>query len=112
MFPVADWVPSYFSACVLMAAMPFPTIDPAFASSMEGGGDVAIALSDRPEVRAVMRGLASPSYGMSWAQGENGFIPLTAVSTCRYTPIRSGGPLPPRFETRSMTVFIDSMHRI
>ena len=60
--------PAYFIDDAPMVAMPFPTIEPAFASSMEGGGDFAIAVSDRPEVRAVMRGLASPAWGVPWAQ--------------------------------------------
>lgn len=76
LLPAPDWVAGFFTAGAAMVATPFPTIDPAFESSMEGGGDVAIAVSDRPEVRAVMRGLVSPSYGVSLVQRENsGFIP-------------------------------------
>jgi alpha-glucoside transport system substrate-binding protein len=75
LFPAADWAPAYFVEDAPMVAMPFPTIDPAFASSMEGGGDFAMAMSDRPEVRAVMRGLASPAWGTPWVQSEVPFIP-------------------------------------
>jgi alpha-glucoside transport system substrate-binding protein len=55
--------------------MPFPAIDPSYVSSVVGGGDIAIALSDRPEVRALMRGFASPAYGTLWAESGNPFIP-------------------------------------
>lgn len=58
-----------------MLAVPFPAIDPDFASSMVGGGDFVIALVDRPEVRAVMRGLASSAYGAFWVESGNPFIP-------------------------------------
>ncbi|MGH8926767.1 MAG: ABC transporter substrate-binding protein, partial [Acidimicrobiia bacterium] len=74
LFPAAGWAPAYFDEDAPMAAMPFPTIDPAYSSSMEGGGDLVIALSDRPEVRAVIRALASPSWGVSWAQSGVPFI--------------------------------------
>jgi alpha-glucoside transport system substrate-binding protein len=74
MLPVPAWGPAFFPPDVPMVAMPFPSIDPAYVSSMVGGGDVAIALSDRPEVRAVMRGLASPEYGALWAESGNPFI--------------------------------------
>jgi DNA-binding SARP family transcriptional activator/ABC-type glycerol-3-phosphate transport system substrate-binding protein/tRNA A-37 threonylcarbamoyl transferase component Bud32 len=70
MFPAAGWAPAYFIDDAPMVAMPFPTIDPAFASSMEGGGDFVIAVSDRPEVRSVMRELASPAWGVPWAQSD------------------------------------------
>jgi alpha-glucoside transport system substrate-binding protein len=76
LLPAPDWVEGFFSAGAAMVATPFPTIDPDFESSIVGGGDVAIAVSDRPEVRAVMRGLASASYGVSLVQREDsGFIP-------------------------------------
>jgi alpha-glucoside transport system substrate-binding protein len=42
---------------------------------MEGGGDVAIALSDRPEVRAVIRAFADPTVGESWARADGTFFP-------------------------------------
>jgi alpha-glucoside transport system substrate-binding protein len=77
MLPLPDFVVDYFGDAP-MAAMPFPTIDPAFTSATEGGGDVAIALSDRPVVRAVIRGLASQSWGESWAQSDVPFIPAHA----------------------------------
>jgi alpha-glucoside transport system substrate-binding protein len=75
LFPASGYVPAFFDEAAPMVAIPFPIIDPAFASSMEGGGDLAIAVSDRPEVRAVMRGLASPEWGEQWARSGVPFVP-------------------------------------
>jgi ABC-type glycerol-3-phosphate transport system substrate-binding protein/tRNA A-37 threonylcarbamoyl transferase component Bud32 len=75
LFPGAGWAPAYFVEGAPMVAIPFPAIDPAFASSMVGGGDLVIAVSDRPEVRAVIRGLTSPEWGVSWAESGVPFIP-------------------------------------
>jgi hypothetical protein len=75
MLPGAGWIPLWFEGDATMAAMPFPAIDPRYALAMEGGGDFAIAVSDRPEVRAIIRGLASPEWGESWAGSEVPFIP-------------------------------------
>ena len=75
LLPGAGWAPAFFIEGAPMAAMPFPAIDPAFDAAMEGGGDLAIAVSDRPEVRAVMRGLTSADWGESWAQSGVPFIP-------------------------------------
>jgi DNA-binding SARP family transcriptional activator/serine/threonine protein kinase/ABC-type glycerol-3-phosphate transport system substrate-binding protein len=73
MVPGAPWVTSSFGETP-MVAMPFPAIDPVFASSMEGAGDLVIVLSDRPEVRAVIRAMASPSWGVSWARADSTFV--------------------------------------
>lgn len=51
-----------------MAVAPFPSIDPSFAPAVLGAGDVALPLTDRPEVRAVMRAIASPEWGAEWAR--------------------------------------------
>ena len=40
MLPAAEFVANYFGDAP-MAVIPFPTIDPAFASAVEGGGDLA-----------------------------------------------------------------------
>jgi len=77
MLPLPEFVVDQFGDAP-MAAMQFPTIDAAFTSATEGGGDVAIALSDRPEVRAVIRGLASEAWGEPWAESDVPFIPAHA----------------------------------
>jgi alpha-glucoside transport system substrate-binding protein len=69
--------PSWFSLAfedAPMVAAPFPTIDPEFAPAMEGGGDIAIVMSDRPEVRAVVRAMASPAWGRPWAEADDLFV--------------------------------------
>ena len=74
LLPLPDFVQGFF-ADEHLAFMRFPAVDPAYASSMEGGGDIAIAVSDRPEVRAVIRGLAGPGWGSVWSETANNFIP-------------------------------------
>lgn len=60
-----------------MAVAPFPYIDPSFAPAALGAGDIALPLTDRPEVRAVMRAIASPEWGSGRAQTESplDFVP-------------------------------------
>jgi alpha-glucoside transport system substrate-binding protein len=42
---------------------PTPSIDPAHANTMIGGGDVILVYRDRPEVRELVKFLLSPEYG-------------------------------------------------
>jgi alpha-glucoside transport system substrate-binding protein len=58
-----------------MGVVKFPSWSSVSSASIEGSGDLAIAVSDRPEVRAVMRGLASPAWGVPWAESGVPFIP-------------------------------------
>jgi DNA-binding SARP family transcriptional activator/ABC-type glycerol-3-phosphate transport system substrate-binding protein len=74
LLPFPDFAQAFFVEEEL-AVMRFPGDNPAHARSMEGGGDVAVAVSDRPEVREVIRGLAGPSWGMAWARFAPNFIP-------------------------------------
>jgi alpha-glucoside transport system substrate-binding protein len=74
LLPYPDFAQGFF-ADEQLTVMRFPAVNPAFSSSMEGGGDVAIAVSDRPEVRAVIRGLASPAWGKVWAETASNFLP-------------------------------------
>jgi DNA-binding SARP family transcriptional activator/ABC-type glycerol-3-phosphate transport system substrate-binding protein len=74
LLPYPDFAQGFFAEEQL-AVMRFPAVNPAYSSSMEGGGDVAIAVSDRPEVRAVIRGLASPAWGRVWAETASNFFP-------------------------------------
>jgi alpha-glucoside transport system substrate-binding protein len=53
-----------------MAVAPFPRIDASYAPAVLGGGDIALPLTDRPEVRAVIRAIASPEWGSIRAQTE------------------------------------------
>ncbi len=73
--PFPDFAPVGFDATsgTSMAPMPFPAVDPTFASAMFGGADFALAVVDRPEVREVLRAMAAPEWGTNWA-GAGGFI--------------------------------------
>jgi alpha-glucoside transport system substrate-binding protein len=93
MLPAAGWAPAYFNEEAPMVAMPFPMIDAAFASSMEGGGDLVIAVSDRPEVRAVMRELASPAWGVPWAQSGVPFFAAHGSFNLDVYPDETGGTI-------------------
>lgn len=46
-------------------AFPFPPINPEYRAAMVGGAMYAIALADRPEVRDIMRVLASSRWGLA-----------------------------------------------
>ncbi len=71
--PAGGFVRSYFDE---VAVAPFPRIDPAYASAVLGAGDIALPLTDRPEVRAVMRAIASPEWGSVRAQTQTSdFVP-------------------------------------
>jgi DNA-binding SARP family transcriptional activator/ABC-type glycerol-3-phosphate transport system substrate-binding protein/tRNA A-37 threonylcarbamoyl transferase component Bud32 len=73
MVPGPTWVRGVFQDAP-MVAMPFPTINPLYPSAMGGSGDIAIVMSDRPEVRAVVRAMASPAWGETWAQSDDTFF--------------------------------------
>lgn len=64
--PMAHFLPGLFEDTpdrpLDKAVLRFPTIDPRFADSMVGGGVLAIAIEDRPDVRAVMAAIASPEW--------------------------------------------------
>jgi alpha-glucoside transport system substrate-binding protein len=71
--PAAGFVRTYFDE---VAVAPFPRIDPAYAPAVLGAGDIALPLTDRPEVRAVMRAIASPEWGSVRAQTQTSdFVP-------------------------------------
>ena len=57
--------------------MRFPPVDPRYASAIDGGVGSVTAVFDRPETRAVMRALASSSWGEHMAQqpGPGWFLP-------------------------------------
>ncbi|MET0565939.1 MAG: BTAD domain-containing putative transcriptional regulator [Acidimicrobiia bacterium] len=65
--PAPDFAMGSFSDATMSAAK-FPRIDPDYSPAMVGAGDLALPVADRPEVRAVMRAIASPAWGSGWAQ--------------------------------------------
>jgi serine/threonine protein kinase len=81
--PPGCWLyhfPSFFaslptaSVSARTQAFRFPA-DRANANIMLGAGSIAVALSDRPEVREIMRFLLSPSFGEELAASGGGFFP-------------------------------------
>jgi DNA-binding SARP family transcriptional activator/serine/threonine protein kinase/ABC-type glycerol-3-phosphate transport system substrate-binding protein len=56
-------------------AFDFPVLDPAHSDTMVGGGTYVVALADRPEVREVMKYIASPAYGQASVEAAVGHIP-------------------------------------
>jgi DNA-binding SARP family transcriptional activator/ABC-type glycerol-3-phosphate transport system substrate-binding protein len=53
-------------------AFPFPTPSPAFRDAVVGGMGMALVFADRPEVREVVRFLASPEFGREWFTAGDG----------------------------------------
>ena len=56
-------------------AFDFPTIDPQYSETMVGAGSYVVAVTDRPEVREVMKFIASPDYGHASVEAGIGYIP-------------------------------------
>jgi hypothetical protein len=49
-------------------------VESKYAAAMEGGVGMMFTVSDRPEVRAVMRGLAAESWGEEMARKPSGWF--------------------------------------
>jgi alpha-glucoside transport system substrate-binding protein len=75
--PLASFAPSITAsgAGEVIDAFDFPTIDPQYSATMVGAGSFVVAVTDRPEVRAVMEFIASPDYGRAGVEAGIGFIP-------------------------------------
>lgn len=111
MVPGAPWITSSFGETP-MAAMPFPTIDPLYASAMEGVGDLAIVLSDRPEVRAVMRAWRARLGDCHGCRPTAPSFRPTRVLTLAPTPIRAIELERSPYAARSRPEPFDSTRRI
>jgi hypothetical protein len=62
-----------------VGSFPFPTFGTGFDDAVVGGGDFAVAVTDRPEVRRLMAALASPDWGLGSAQRHwAGLLPSNA----------------------------------
>lgn len=69
-----------------------PPVDPLAAPTTMGGGSFAFASSDRPEVRELMRFMASPFWGQKWAGAEaDGSEPFIS-SNQRFDTVHYGLP--------------------
>ncbi len=53
----------------------FPLVDGVDSEAVIGAGIFAVALSDRPEVREVIRFMASPEFGAGGASVSPGYVP-------------------------------------
>jgi DNA-binding SARP family transcriptional activator/ABC-type glycerol-3-phosphate transport system substrate-binding protein/tRNA A-37 threonylcarbamoyl transferase component Bud32 len=69
-----------------MAVAPFPRLEAAYNPAVLGAGDIALPLTDRPEVRAVMRAISSPEWGSARAEGlDQDFVsPHRGFDTSRF----------------------------
>ncbi len=75
--PLASFAPLIIGsgAGEVIDAFDFPTIDPQYSETMVGAGTYVVAVTDRPEVRAVMEFIASPDYGHASVEAAVGYIP-------------------------------------
>ena len=67
--PSPSYARTYFGEAPMKVA-PFPRIDAAYGPAVLGAGDIALPLTDRPEVRAVIRAIAGPEWGSLRAQTD------------------------------------------
>jgi serine/threonine protein kinase/ABC-type glycerol-3-phosphate transport system substrate-binding protein len=66
---------------------PFPAPRSGHDDVLLGGGDVMVALSDRPEVRELMRFILSPEFGSDWfSSGDGAFSANRRFDPARYHP--------------------------
>jgi ABC-type glycerol-3-phosphate transport system substrate-binding protein len=56
------------------AFFPFPEIDPQYGKPVVGGGDLAAVFNDTPEVRELLKFLASPEANTVWASADKGAV--------------------------------------
>jgi alpha-glucoside transport system substrate-binding protein len=76
MTPFASFIRGFLSPdeLLLVGVAEFPSINPPYDESLVGAGTFAIAFSDRPEVREVMRFMTDPSFGLE-SIAAGGFPP-------------------------------------
>ena len=75
--PLGSFAPKIIASAAgeVIDVFDFPTIDPQYSDTMVGAGAYVVAVTDRPEVRAVMEFIASPDYGHASVEADIGFIP-------------------------------------
>jgi alpha-glucoside transport system substrate-binding protein len=68
-------------------AFSFPPADPDHANTLLGGGVMAVAFADRPEVRAVLRAFVRPDFGEDWFTSADGAFSVNRrFDTSAYAP--------------------------
>lgn len=69
-------------------AFPFPSLGAANDDVVVGGLSTVMAFADRPEVREVVRFLASPEFGQDWfTSGEGNFSANSRFDASAYDPV-------------------------
>ncbi len=76
---MTQYVPPNVDPDTAAGIFPLPPMEPGGDAPVLSGGVYAVALTDRPEVRDVMRWLASPEFGAHWAAVPGSeFLPANA----------------------------------
>ena len=72
MTPFPSFLPNLFAGTFPqpVGTFAFPTFGLGYDQALMGGGGIAVAVTDRPEVRVVMAALASPDMGAGTAKFE------------------------------------------
>jgi DNA-binding SARP family transcriptional activator/ABC-type glycerol-3-phosphate transport system substrate-binding protein len=88
----SSWLPFGAEPGRDVGVFPFPPVTPGQDRLVLGAGDFAMAFTDRPEVREVMRYMVSEEFGREWARDGSGHgatfmspradFPLDAYVTC------------------------------
>jgi alpha-glucoside transport system substrate-binding protein len=86
----ASWFTGFLPEGVTVApdgdtfAFVLPPIDSSIGTPVMGGGDFAVAFADRPEVVEVMKFLATPASGETWAKAGGFVSPHKTFDTALY----------------------------
>ena len=67
---LGSFVPAFTGTEGGVGSFPFPTFGSGFDDAMVGGGGFAVPVVDRPEIRTLMKALASPDWGIGAAQSD------------------------------------------
>ncbi len=86
LLPQGSWVPTLNPTLIAGGNIDAfdLAVDPRYAATIVGHGDLIAATSDRPEVRAVMTALASAEHHVRGAELGLGLSPLRAVDPALY----------------------------
>ena len=91
MTPFPSFMPGVLDADddLAVGTFAFPTFGAGFDDAVVGGGALAVAVTDRPEVRTFMAALASPDWGVGAAQLD---WPLLLPANARFDTGNHGQP--------------------
>jgi alpha-glucoside transport system substrate-binding protein len=91
MTPFPSFLPGVLGADTELpvGSFAFPNFGAGFDDAVVGGGDIAVAVTDRPEVRALMAALASPDWDIGVSQLH---WPLPMPANARFDVTRTANP--------------------